>query len=132
MEGREDPPPPYLGNYPAGPYWSAVAPGDEADLAEDYAVEGSDLEIMWDEGGGPLWGIEGLLPDEPEWLQRALGISEALIADLLAWRNDMNVFNSTAQADWLAGQKAMDLRASELVDRLQAEVGTSFHVRYRP
>ncbi|KAA1427995.1 hypothetical protein F0U47_11400 [Nocardioides antri] len=130
MEDRDAPPPPYFGDYPDGPYWSAVPRGEKVDVEDDYTVDGRKLEIMWDEGAGPLWGIEGLLPDEPAWLQQALGLSEALIADLLSWRNDMDAFNHSPHEDWLADQKELDLRAGELAERLQAEVGTRYEVRY--
>lgn len=137
MQERDDPPPPYFGDYPDGSYWSAVPSGEERDVEEDYTVEGTDLRLMWDEGGGPLWGIEGLLPDDPTWLRRALGLSEGLIADLIAWRDDMNDFNwalqgrSRSHEDWLAEQKIMDQRAGGLVERLQAELENRFEVRYR-
>ena len=131
MEGRDDPPPPHIGNYPDGPYWSAVPIGQARDVEEDYTVEGSDLQLMWDEGGGPLWGIEGLLPDDPPWLQRALGLSEGLIADLIAWRDDMNDSSWGSHEDWLEARKVMDQRAEALVERLQGELGSRFEVRYR-
>lgn len=132
MDDRDDPPPPYFGNHPDGPYWSAVPIGEERDVEEeDYTVEGADLRLMWDEGGGPLWGIEGLLPDDPTWLQRALGLSEGLIADLIAWRDDMNDFNWGSHDDWLSDQKVMDQRAEALVERLQAQLGSRLEVRYR-
>ena len=38
-----------------------------------------------DEVDLPLWDDHGLLPAEPELLKSGLGISAALIADLLAW-----------------------------------------------
>lgn len=133
MESRDDPPPPYFGNYPDGPYWSAVPIGEERDVEdEDYTVEGSRLQLMWDEGGGPLWGIEGLLPDHPPWLQRALGLSDGLIADLIAWRDDMNDFNWGSHQDWMADQKVLDQRAETLVERLRIELGSRFEVRYQP
>lgn len=134
MEHRDDPPPPYFGNYPDGPYWSAVPIGEERDVEEeeeDYTVQGSDLRLMWDEGGGPLWGIEGLLSDDPTWLQRALGLSERLIEDLIAWRDDMNDFNWGSRGDRLVDQKVMDRRAEALVESLRAELGSRFEVRYR-
>jgi hypothetical protein len=32
-----------------------------------------------------LWDEEGEIPNDPGWLRRELGLSDALIADLLAW-----------------------------------------------
>ena len=74
----DDPPPPYFGDYPHGAYWSAFRQDSSVDddgEAENFTVEGTRLRIMWDEGAGPLWGVEGLLPDDPEWLRQALGLS---------------------------------------------------------
>ena len=69
--GADDLPPPYPGD-PHGLHWAAYRPdGSVDDIAEgeDFTVEGTRLRIMWDEGAGPLWGDEGLLPDDPEWLR---------------------------------------------------------------
>src|SRR4051794_26097927 len=96
MSPMENPkrPPPHFGDYPHGAYFSVADPSDgegDAHPEEDYSVGGTVLRIMWDEGAGPLWTNEdGLLPDEPEWLARALGLSTALIEDLLKWVHDMN------------------------------------------
>lgn len=131
MDDRDDPPPPYFGNHPDGPYWSALRPPGEPDgEEEDYAVEGTTLRLMWDEGGGPLWGIEGLLPDDATWLQRALGLTEGLVADLIAWRDDMNDFRWGSHQDWRSVQKLLDQRAGALVGRLRSELGSRFDVRY--
>jgi len=73
------------GDYPGGAHWSAVPaePSDEA--PEDYTVSGDVIRFMWDYGVSvPLWDREGLLPHEPDWLQRALGVSEHLIQALFA------------------------------------------------
>lgn len=78
MERPDDSSPRYVGNYPRGAYWSASHPDgtvDDVDV-EDLPVEGTTLRVMWDEGAGPLWGDEGLLPDDPSWLRRALGLSD--------------------------------------------------------
>lgn len=98
-----------------------------ADGAEDdYSVDGPGLRIMWDEGAGPLWSTgDGLLPDDPEWLERALGLSDSLIADLLGWLRDKD----TAHRHHESPQQ-LDERAEQLARRLQAEVGSRFKVRY--
>src|SRR5690606_18059820 len=81
---REDSPPPCLGDYPDAAYWSAFRPDGsvdgDAEAEPDFTVEGTRLRIMWDEGAGPLWSEEGLLPDNPDWLRQALGLSDSLIA----------------------------------------------------
>lgn len=60
---------------------------------------------MWDEGAGPLWGDGGLLGMGAEWMRRALGLSDSLIDELLTWMHDM-------------------------AERLRAEVGVRYRVRY--
>jgi hypothetical protein len=74
---------------------------------------------MWDEGAGPLWRDEGLLPDDPEWLREALGLSDSLIADLLAWVRYMDEARDRGQS-----QAPLDNRALQLTRRLQIEVGS--------
>ncbi len=126
----DDAPPPHLGDHPNGAYWSAFRPDGSADddaEAEDFTVEGTRLRIMWDEGAGPLWGDEGLLPDDPDWLRHALGLSDSLIADLLAWVRDMDAARDRGQS-----QAPLDHRALRLADRLQTEVGSRFRVRFHP
>lgn len=52
----DDSPPPYLGDYLHGKYWSAFRPDgsvDNDDEAEDFTVEGTLLRIMRDEGARP-------------------------------------------------------------------------------
>ena len=130
MERSADEPPPYLGDYPNGAYWSAVRPDGSADddaEAEAFTVEGTRLRIMWDEGAGPLWGDEGLLPDDPEWLRQALSLSDPLIADLLAWVRDMDAAHDRGQS-----QAPLNHRALQLTERLQTEVGSRFRVRCHP
>ena len=106
-----------------------MVPGSHAgaDATEDdYSVHGPGLRIMWDEGAGPLWSTgDGLLPDDPEWLTRALGLSEALIIDLLDWQRDMDTANTYRQSP-----PQLDERAEQLADRLRAEVGSRFKVWY--
>ena len=130
MEDRE-PPPPYFGDYPHGAYWSALAPEGAtfSDDEEDFVVEGSELRVMWDEGG-PLWGEDGLLPDEPEWLRRALALSDSLVIDLLAWLSDMTTLQGSATA--ASRERAQELveRGRELAERLQREVGSQYRVWY--
>jgi hypothetical protein len=93
---------------------------------DDYVVGGPVLRIMWDEGAGPLWSTgEGLLPDDPDWLKRALGLSDTLIADLLGWLREKDTAHRFHQSP-----PQLDDRAERLVGRLQAEVGSRFTVRY--
>jgi hypothetical protein len=128
---ERDAPPPYVGDYPHGAYWSAVLPevSVDGDPSSDdgFDVRGTYLKIMWDEGAGPLWGAEGLLPDEPDWLRRALDLSDSLIVDLLEWVRAMDAARERGES-----QAALGPRALELADRLQSEVGTRFTVRFHP
>ena len=124
----DDTPPPFFGDYPHGAYWSAFRQDGSVDddaEAEDFTVEGTRLRIMWDEGAGPLWVDEGLLPDDPEWLRQALGLSESLIRDLLAWVRGMDEARERGQS-----QAPLHHRALQLTERLQAEVGSRFRVRF--
>jgi hypothetical protein len=96
---------------------------------DEYVLdgEGSELRIMWDMGAGPLWTSEdGLLPDDPEWLKRALGLSESLVADLLEWLHAMD----DADAHRRPPPSDLHERAEQLSARLQTEVGSRFEVRY--
>lgn len=132
VQDRDDPPPPYFGDYPNGAYWSAVPPGDEGEGDDDYTVAGTGLRLMWDEGGGPLWSIDGCLPPDPVWLHRSLGISAPLAADLLVWQEDMNAFHyGPPTQDWRTRHHMLDERADELVERLRSEIGTRYEIRYR-
>ena len=116
------------GDYPHGAYWSAERRDQDDEGPEDYTVDGQVIRLMWDYGVRvPLWDAAGLLPEEPEWLRVALGLSDGLINDLNDWGHDMN---------WLDGAQvrsrqydALDLRARELADRLQRELGSRFTVR---
>lgn len=129
MEANDQERPPlHFGDYPRGAYWSAVGPESPEDNEDNYSVEGSDLRIMWDEGAGPLWTTEdGLLPDDPAWMKSALGLSDSLIADLLRWLHDMN-----AAQQHHPPTRHLDEKAEQLADRLRAEVGARFKVRYHP
>ena len=129
--GEDDVPPLNFGDHPNGAYWSAFHPDGSKDVdtggEEEFTVEGTHLRIMWDEGAGPLWGDEGLLPTDPGWMRQALRLSDSLIADLLAWVSDMDAARDRGQS-----QALLNPRAFELADRLQTEVGSRFKVRFRP
>lgn len=126
-------PPPHIGDYPDGVYLSAFMPDGSRipeDSVEDYTVPGDTLRIMWDEDAGPLWA-GGLLPDEPEWIRRALGVSDAFVSDLLGWWRDMLAFHDE-RLQPLEALRVLDDRGHQLAKRLQVEVGSRFAVSYRP
>lgn len=125
MSTEDERPLPYFGDYPHGAYWSAIpVEGSTADDEPDYTVDGTALRVMWDTGAGPLWSDgDGLLPDEPEWLKKALDLSDPLIADLLAWQHNMNKARHPPTPH-------LDQEAEALVERLRTEVGHRFTVKY--
>jgi hypothetical protein len=96
MKDDRKAPPPYLGDYPVGAYWSARPAESSDEPSEDYIVSGDAIRFMWDYGvSGPFWDREGLLPHEPEWPHKALGLSEDLIQALTAWGVHMNSADGT-------------------------------------
>jgi hypothetical protein len=76
----------WFGGVP-GQGWYAPGPGDpvHAPSDEETPLKGTRIRFFYDFGGGPLWSEWGEIPNEPDWLHRELGLSTALIADLLAW-----------------------------------------------
>jgi hypothetical protein len=128
------PPPMHFGDYPHGAYWSAErrAQGQEDEPA-DYSVSGSVLRMMWDYGVRvPLWDAEGLLPEEPDWLRKALGLSDPLIEDLTRWGLDMVELDAVPSRRTTEAYEALDARARELAERLQQELGSRYRVKYHP
>lgn len=101
---------------------------------DDYwepPVEGSELRVMWDETAGPLWGDEGLLPEEPEWLGPVLALSDGLVTDLLQWLDDMTALHlGSADERLRLSQQGLNELGEVLAQRVQAEVGTRYRVRY--
>jgi len=86
---------------------------------------------MWDYGVVvPLWN-DGLVPEEPEWLRRALGLSDELIQDLTAWGEAMCALDGDRRPTELASRE-LDQRARRLVERLAQEVGPRIRVVYFP
>ncbi|MEX0427777.1 hypothetical protein AB3X52_09115 [Nocardioides sp. DS6] len=104
------------------------------DLEPDFSVAGNVITFMWDYGAVvPLWcdGI-GLLPEEPEWLRTALGLSNLLILDLSEWGNAMGHLDANPPLQTEEAHRDLDHRARALVNRLQQELGSRFTVRYKP
>jgi hypothetical protein len=68
--------------------WYAPGPGEPIPEPTngDEGLQGNRIRFFWDYGCEvPLWDGRGNLPADPEWLVRELGLSQALIADLLAY-----------------------------------------------
>jgi len=81
--------------------WYAPGPGDPLPESSDEqeAPSGTRIRFFWDYGASmSLWSEQGLLPEDPEWLERELGLSPSLVADILAWGN--------AQEERTAGQRS--------------------------
>jgi hypothetical protein len=130
----DSPPSAHFGDYPHGSYWSAERrpPGQEDEPA-DYSVTGSSLRIMWDYGVRvPLWDAQGLLPEEPDWLRNALGLSDQLIEDFTRWGLDMEELDAVPRRRTTEAYEALDARARALAKRLQQEVGSRYRVLYHP
>jgi hypothetical protein len=105
-----------------GQGWYAPGPGEHIPepSEEDVHVAGTRIAFFWDYGVTvPLWDEEGLLPDEPEWLERELGLSRTLIADLVAW---------AAVQDAIKRRSDADTQEEELFLRLQEELTPRFDV----
>jgi len=97
-------------------------------------VTGDVITFMWDYGVQvPLWtDAEGLLPEEPEWLRRVLGLSDPLIADLTAWGRAMFRLDAHPRLRTAAAYRALDAQARRLVDLVGEELPERFTVTYRP
>lgn len=130
-----EPPSPHSGDLPDGAYWSAhPPPGYEHDDSADYTVEGETIRFMWDYGVTvPLWVIgSGLVPDDKEWLRRALGLRYPLVRDLRAWGAAMDHLDANPPLRTGEAYAELDRQARALVERVQAEVGERFTVTYHP
>ena len=131
MSGR-DAPPPYFGDYPDGAYWSAKV-SDHDDEEESYEVSGTTIRFMPDDTVTvPLWDDEGLLPEDPDWLHRALGLSAQLAAEIAAWGDEWNAAGAGgkrfSRKEHRERQVRLRAQAESLVDRIRAEVPPDFTV----
>jgi hypothetical protein len=103
-------------------------------VEDPYAVEGDEIRFMWDYGViVPLWTDEGLLPDDPEWLRRALGLSDTLIARLTRWGEAMEARDGDlhpGSPEWFETGSALTRQGRDLAEALQREVGHRFTVTY--
>lgn len=134
MNGPDQSPPlRYFGD-PYGAHWSVDPPaGFVNDDALDFTVEGDVIKFMWDHGVViPLWDGNGLVPEEPEWSRKALGLSVALIQDLASWGNAMEFLDAKPPLRTEQAVRDLGQRAKELVQRLQQELAPRFSVKYKP
>jgi hypothetical protein len=66
----------------AGSGWFAYAPLSAEDGLEDDAPPVGVIRLMGDYGGAALWDERGAIGEEPDHLQRHLGLSPELVADI--------------------------------------------------
>lgn len=125
----------HFGDSPTGPGWYAYPPKDYVEQPESYEVEGTVIRFMPEDSVSvPLWDGDGLLPHEPEWLNRALGLGPELVADLAAWGDDWNaaIYGQQFTAEeHRARDKRLDAEAQVLIQRLRAELPEGYTVVYR-
>jgi hypothetical protein len=101
---------------------------------DQYSVDGDEIRFMWDYGVTiPLWTDDGLVPDDPEWLRQALGLSDALIARLTRWGEAMEARDgdhAPGSPGWSESGATLTRQGRDLSDALQREVGSRFTVTY--
>ncbi|WP_295658102.1 hypothetical protein [uncultured Nocardioides sp.] len=100
----------------------------------NYTVDGDTTRLMGDYGASvPLWTKgDGLVPDDPEWLRRALASSDSLIDARSEWGNAMEHLDANPPLRTGEAFRDLDERARDLVSRLQQEVGSRFTITYKP
>lgn len=113
--------------------WVAEAP-DVFESEEDFTLESQELRFMWDYGVVvPLWvSGSGLVPDDKEWLRRALGLRYPLVSDLRAWGEAMNMLDANPGMRTDQAYAELDRRARLLVERVREALGPDFTVTYKP
>jgi len=103
---------------------------------QDDAVAGDAIQFRWDYTVTvPLWDEDGLLPEEPEWLRRALGLSERMIERLTRWGEAMKAQDGNPHPGSLesrAVREDLRRRGRALSNELQRELGGRYPVTYRP
>lgn len=120
-----------------GLFWSPTPPPGAAqgDAPLRDAVIGDVIRVMWDYGTRVgLWDAEGQLPEDPAWLRRVLGLSDALIADLEGWAADMDGLDAAPgeRRRVESAYAVLNARGGELAVRLQQELGERYRVVYKP
>lgn len=115
--------------------WFAYPPGadEPRDHDETPSVTGPEIRFMWDYSVSvPLWADGGLLPDDPDWLGEALGLSADLVAELTAWGNAMEELDSRTSLGDQQAYRELASRAAALVEELRAQLAGRYTVRYVP
>lgn len=117
-----------------GLFWSPTPPGAaQGDAPLAHGVVGDVIRVMWDYGVRVgLWDAEGQLPEEPTWLRDVLGLSDALVADLVQWGADMEDVDAVPEGRTTRAYDVLNARGRELAVRLQEELGERYRVTYKP
>ncbi|MEV5001704.1 hypothetical protein [Nocardioides sp. LML1-1-1.1] len=118
-----------------GEWFAELPEGFEGvESEEDFTLESHDLRFMWDYGVVvPLWvSGQGLVPDDKEWLRRALGLRYPLVSDLRASGEAMEMLDANPGMRTDQAYAELDRRARTLVERVREELGPDFTVTYVP
>jgi hypothetical protein len=123
---------PYFGDFPHGAYWSAEVPKGTQD-EDSYEVSGTTIRFMPDDTVAvPLWDDEGLLPEDPLWLNTVLGLSLELVADIAAWSEDWNAQGAGVQRftskQHQERKRRLDAEARALVGPIRSQLGPGLTV----
>lgn len=95
------------------------------DRTEDaWSVVGP-IRVMADYLGLPLWDDEGRLPEEHEFVHDFLGLSRALVADLVAWSDHIETHRDASVRD-------VNAQGNVLTERLRVELGGRHEVVFVP
>ncbi|MGZ8738320.1 MAG: hypothetical protein ACXWXO_16140 [Nocardioides sp.] len=94
-------------------------------------VKGPRIRLMCDYGGGiPLWDEEGGLSEDPEYLERELGLSRELVADLIAWSREWDIRGSD-RVSWQSQRDRHDEVGRRLLHRVRDEILPGFTVELK-
>jgi len=115
--------------------WFAFGPAGYREVGDDDdaygSVSGTRIRLMCDHGVAmPLWDEDGLLPEDTDWIERELGLSRSLIADLTAWAADWDAQTNESgeRQAWLDRRTEHEAEAHRLFARLQSEISPRFAV----
>ena len=103
---------------------------------EPAEIEGV-VQLMYDYGATtPLWDEGGLLPEDPDWLHTALGISAATVEAVTSWGTRAErIFNDRSglsRAEERAEADRLRAEGEELAERIRAELRPGPVLEYRP
>jgi hypothetical protein len=106
------------------------APSGADAWLQSARVKGT-LRLFHDGPGLPLWDDDGRLPDEPEFVIGVLGVSGALVADLVDWGDASEELVEGEAATFEERRNAHVAQGHELFLRLAQEVGHQYRLEYQ-